>query len=112
VPGGPKTPLALFNGIDNQYVSLPAAFGGWNSAVFSEQAGFKWYGFNYTGYAALKVRWGFGWNNENDQNTNDVTGGIGLSYSNYSVGDRVNCCTTSNGPNDVTRLMAVQMFVR
>jgi hypothetical protein len=91
-------------------VSLPAAFGGWNGSVFSEQGGFKWYGFNYSGGAPqLKVRWGFGWNNEGDQNSNDVTGGIGLSYGNYSAGDRINCCQTTNGVN---RSMAMQIFVR
>ena len=112
VPGGPKTALALFGGSADQYVSLPADFAGWNGSVFSAQQGFKWYGFNYSGGGPqLKVRWGFGWNNEGDQGSNDTSGGIGLSPSarNYSAGDVINCCQSTNGLN---RSMAVQIFVR
>jgi hypothetical protein len=116
IPNAPKTALTLFNG-SQQSLGDPRAFSGWNSAVFSSQSGFKWYGFNYvqSGHR-LNVRWGFGWNNENDQGSNDVTGGIGLSHSSahnqnavMSAGDRVFCCASSTGLN---RSMAVQVFVR
>jgi hypothetical protein len=110
VPSGPKTALEVFSGADKQYVSLPTAFNGWNGLIFSEQGGFKWYGFNYPGGAPqLKVRWGFGWNNENDEWSNDVSGGIGMSHRNYSAGDAINCCNTTNGVN---RSTAMQMYVR
>jgi hypothetical protein len=110
VPSGPKTALGVFSGVDKQYVSLPAAFNGHNGTIFTEQEGFKWYGFNYPGGGhQLKVRWGFGWNNEGDEGSNDVSGGIGLSSRSYSAGDVYNCCRTSIGVN---RSMAMQMYVR
>jgi hypothetical protein len=110
VPSGPKTALEVFSGADKQYVSLPAAFNGHNGTIFSEQAGFKWYGFNYPGGGhQLKVRWGFGWNNEGDEGSNDVSGGIGMSWLNYSAGDSIRCCNTTLGVN---RSMAMQMYVR
>jgi hypothetical protein len=112
IPGAPKTSLGVFGGAADQYVSLPADFGGWNGSVFSAQQGFKWYGFNYSGgNPQLKVRWGFGWNNENDQGSNDTSSGIGLSPNarNYSAGDVINCCQSTTGLN---RSMAVQIFVR
>jgi hypothetical protein len=110
VPSGPKTALGVFSGVDKQYVSLPAAFNGHNGTIFTEQEGFKWYGFNYPGGGhQLKVRWGFGWNNEGDEGSNDVSGGIGLSSRSYSAGDVFNCCRTSIGVN---RSMAMQMYVR
>jgi hypothetical protein len=57
----------------------------------------------------LKVRWGFGWNNEGDENSNDVSGGIGMSLRSYSAGDAINCCQTTTGVN---RSTAMQMYVR
>jgi hypothetical protein len=112
IPSGPRTALALFSGANNQSLDDPFLFSGWNGSVFSAQAGFKWYGFNYTTSAqALKTRWGFGWNNEGDQGTNDVSGGIGLDTSarSYSAGDVINCCQSQTGLN---RSMAVQIFIR
>jgi hypothetical protein len=110
VPSGPKTALEVFNGADKQYLSLPAAFNGQNGSIFSEQGGFKWYGFNYPGGGhQLKVRWGFGWNNEGDEGSNDVSGGIGMSWLSYSAGDSIRCCQTTNGVN---RSIAMQMYVR
>jgi alpha-tubulin suppressor-like RCC1 family protein/uncharacterized protein YjdB len=112
IPSGPRTALALFSGANNQSLGDPFLFSGWNGSVFSAQAGFKWYGFNYTTSAqALKTRWGFGWNNEGDQGTNDVSGGIGLDTSarSYSAGDVINCCQSQTGLN---RSMAVQIFIR
>jgi hypothetical protein len=59
-----------------------------NSTIFSYQTGFQWYGFNYTSgtynTAVNNMRWGFAWNNEADQNSNDTRGGIG--WGTYSAG--------------------------
>lgn len=71
--------------------------------------GFTFYGFNYTTYAPTKVRWGFAWNNETNQNSNDVSGGIGMASGNYSAGDRVTCCESYMGINQSAR---VEMYVR
>jgi hypothetical protein len=76
---------------------------------FSYQSGFTFYGFNYLGNANDKVRWGFAWNNETDQNSNDVRGGIGLKYVSYSAGDHIGCCQTQTGINTTAR---VEMYVR
>ena len=54
---------------------------GGNTGPFSSQGGWQWYGFNYQGNASNRVRWGFSWNNEGDQATNDSGGGIGLNGS-------------------------------
>lgn len=64
-------------------------FSGYNTQVFSKQEGYSFYGINYLGNANAKVRWGFAWNNENDQTSNDDSGGIGMSpsFGNYSAGD-------------------------
>ena len=71
--------------------------------------GFTFYGFNYTTFAPTKVRWGFAWNNETNQNSNDVSGGIGMASGNYSAGDRVTCCESYMGINQSAR---VEMYVR
>jgi len=86
-------------------------FSGYNSSVFSKQDGFTFYGINYVGNTNAKVRWGFAWNNEADQGTNDVSGGIGLSasYGNFSAGDRVGCCQSFQGINRSAR---VELYVR
>jgi hypothetical protein len=110
IPSGPGTALGLFSGPANQSLGDPLTFDGWNGSVFSSQAGFKWYGFNYTSSAwGLNSRWGFGWNNEGDQGSNDVSGGIGLASRDYSAGDVINCCQWHTGLN---RSMAVQIFIK
>lgn len=76
---------------------------------FSNQSGYAFYGFNYVGNANVKVRWGFGWNNEADQGSNDVSGGIGMAAGNYSAGDYVGCCQTQLGINRKAR---VEMYIR
>lgn len=76
---------------------------------FSNQSGYAFYGFNYVGNANVKVRWGFGWNNEADQGTNDVSGGIGMAAGSYSAGDYVGCCQTQLGINRKAR---VEMYIR
>ena len=86
-------------------------FSGYNAAKFSNQGGFTFYGLNYTTNATAKVHWGFAWNNETDQSSNDVSGGIGMdnSYGNYSAGDRVNCCPINTGINRSAR---VEVYIR
>jgi hypothetical protein len=77
----------------------------WVGSGFSAQGGFQWYGFNYTGNGSARTRWGFGWNNEGDQASNDVSGGIGMdgAYGSFSAGDRINCCQTTTGVNRAAR---------
>jgi len=76
---------------------------------FSKQTGFTFYGFNYTANAATKVRWGFSWNNETNQDSNDVSGGIGMASGSYSAGDRQTCCPATSGINRNAR---VEMYIR
>jgi hypothetical protein len=80
-----------------------------NGSPFSNQAGFTFYGFNYTTYAPTKVRWGFSWNNETNQDSNDVSGGIGMASGSYSAGDRVTCCPYYQGINQSAR---VEVYIR
>jgi glycosyltransferase A (GT-A) superfamily protein (DUF2064 family) len=77
--------------------------------AFSNQSGNQFYGVNFTSYATYSVRWGFGWNNESDWGSNDVTGGIGLSNISYSAGDYVGCCPTQRG---IERSARVEMYIR
>lgn len=77
---------------DTYYTALNGSmsFSGYDSRIFSAQEGFTFYGINYSGNENAKVRWGFAWNNEADQGTNDNSGGLGMSSTggNYSAGDR------------------------
>ena len=79
------------------------------SGPFSTQDGFRWQGINYQGQSSNLVRYGFAWNNENDQNSNDVSGGIGMNRQTYSAGDYIGCCQTYNGVN---RSMRMELYVR
>jgi hypothetical protein len=76
---------------------------------FSKQTGYMFYGFNYQGNSSHKVRWGFSWNNETDQATNDVSAGIGLSARSYSAGDAYGCCATNIG---IDRSARVEVYIR
>jgi hypothetical protein len=80
-----------------------------NGTPFSNQLGFTYYGFNYFTLSSVKVRWGFAWNNETNQTSNDVSGGIGMASGSYSAGDRVTCCPNNTGINTTAR---VEMYVR
>jgi hypothetical protein len=76
---------------------------------FSSQSGFQFYGFNYAGGNGwngvdVRVRWGFGWNNETDQSSNDVSGGIGMGKNSYSAGDAISCCQDVTGFNRSARM--------
>lgn len=76
---------------------------------FSSQPGFAFYGFNYLGNVNSKLRWGFTWNQEADQGTNDVSSGIGLNARSYSAGDIYGCCGNYTGINRAAR---VEMYIR
>ena len=84
-------------------------FSGYGATTFSNQAGFTFYGINYTVNASAKVRWGFAWNNEADQSSNDVSGGIGMTYGSFSAGDKPNCCQINTGINRNAR---VEIYIR
>ena len=79
---------------------------------FSSQAGFQFYGFNYVNTpTTAKVRWGFGWNDAMDENTSEVSGGIGMSstFGNYSAGDYI---ISSQDVTGLNRSMRVEMYIR
>lgn len=116
--GTTTTAVNLFNTASN--ISLNANPRGWNGVgtAFSTQLGNQFYGINFTQNASattLYARWGFGWNNENDWNSDDVTGGIGLTWSwsgqnaSYSAGDFIGCCAGNTGINRSARVL---MLVR
>lgn len=78
---------------------------------FTSQGGHQWYGFNYQRNAPRAVRWGFAWNNEGDQSSNDCGGGIGLGSSNrsYSAGDANDGAADYGGINRSAR---VELYVK
>ena len=75
----------------------------WLGSGFSAQSGFQQYAFNYTGNGRNAVRWGFGWNNEGDQASNDVTSGIAPVRAGTSAGDHIYCCQSTTGVNRAVR---------
>ena len=81
----------------------------WQGSGFSAQGGFQWYGFNYTQNGGHRVRWGFGWNNEGNQGSNDVQGGIGTHRGGSSAGDHIWCCQSTTGVN---RTIRAEIWVR
>lgn len=104
----PSTMIALFNSANNTSLGAYNAFSGWSATYWSSQAGNNFYGFNFTSSAANSVRWGFGFNNEFDWNSNDVSGGIGMTRVAYSAGDYYNCCGTAG----INRSARVEIYVR
>lgn len=108
-----STLLNLFqNTSDN---GNPSSFSGFNSSVWSSQEGYRKYGFNLSGGSRNgsgpngNVRWGFVWNNESDNTSNDASGGIGLLFGvDYSAGDS-NAGSSTAGYN---RSMRVEIYIR
>ena len=118
--GGTTTTLINFFASaanENKFISDANNFAG-KGTVFSTQPDVRFYGFNYTGNASSKVRWGFGWNENGgglypngNQGSNDVSGGIGMgtTFLEYSAGDRISCCATQTG---IIRPARVEVYVR
>lgn len=114
IPNGPKTPLAIFSGASEQFISDAYLYSGFDTRVWTRQRDIRFYGFNWDDN--YKARWGFGWNENGGglfpngyKGSDDATGGLGLNWNNYSAGDGSFCCTESNGLN---RSMAFEMYVR
>jgi uncharacterized repeat protein (TIGR02059 family) len=87
------------------------------NTVFSSQTRINFYGFNYYGSGEIpskKVRFGFGWN-ENEvgnEGSNDVNGGIGMGGSStgaWGAGDFIGCCQSTTGIN---RQAGFEFYVR
>ena len=125
--GSRIVPITFFNTSPKKKIADGKAFSGWASGVFSSQDGFRWYGFNYENTSSppyAKVRWGFGWNNENQELSNDVTGGIGIETppagfspsSGYSAGDVIWSFppdpTTYQDTTGINRSARVEVYVR
>lgn len=98
-------------------------FSGWSGA-FSSQADIRFYGFNFRGWGgSAAVRWGFGFNENGEgqyfspgylggggaPGSNDVSGGIGMAWNNWSAGDSISCCNNVGGINRQAR---VEVYVR
>lgn len=114
------TPINFFNTVANVSLSADPRNSAAVGTAFSTQVGNQFYGFNFTYYSGLSVRWGFGWNNEVDWGSDDVTGGIGMNganwgggvitpQQNYSAGDSVYCCAGQTGINRTAR---VEYYIR
>ena len=114
IPSGPKTPLEIFSGPAEQFISDALNFGGYDTRVWTRQRDIRFYGFNWNDN--WKARWGFGWNENGGglwpngyKGSDDATGGIGLNWGNYSAGDGSFCCTLSTGLN---RSMSFETYIR
>ena len=130
--GGTRiTPISFWNTVDRYFLGDAKLFSGWASGIFSSQTSVRFYGFNYRNDQTIdrpgpRVRWGFGWNENNNPpllfpNANmasdDVTGGIGLNGNQqrttaeykYSAGDIIGCCQDTSGINRSARVL---LFVR
>ena len=119
--GGSTTTLINFfaaSGTNNKQILSDANNFAGKGTAFSSQVDVRFYGFNYVGNAASRVRWGFGWNENGgglypngDQGSNDVSGGIGMdtNFANYSAGDRISCCQNTTGINRPAR---VEIYIR
>jgi hypothetical protein len=106
--GNKQTLITYFSGIANN-TSFGTAKGVERGTAFSSQAGNQFYGTNFTASGGNAARWGFGWNNEGDWGSNDVTGGIGLNRVAYSAGDYIGCCQDQIGFNRSAR---VEIYIR
>jgi hypothetical protein len=110
--GGTRiTPISFFSTVNNYNPNgLAVRNSKWNGgSQFSSQSGNQFYGFNFTANGGNAVRWGWGWNNETDWGSNDVSGGIGMARTGWSAGDYIGCCQDVTGFNRIAR---VEMYVR
>jgi len=73
--------------------STPRSTSYYSSSIWSSQGGFQWFGANYKnpsmccGLGTKQLRWGFAFNNEGNESSNDVSGGIGMNTRACSAGD-------------------------
>jgi uncharacterized MnhB-related membrane protein len=115
--GSRTTLISKFSGAQVAYETSTSGtmnFSGFGSSAFTKQQGFTFYGINYTTLANASVRWGFAWNNETNQSSNDVSGGIGMgsNYGNFSAGDKRNCCEYPTNVLGVNRSARVEVYIR
>ena len=106
---GNTTVTKLSNGVGYTATNpIPTGSTKFSSSIWSSQTGFQFYGINYKSSitpTSNNVRWGWGWNNEADQNSNDIRGGIGLAaLTSYSAGDHAG--------SGLNRTMRVEWYVR
>lgn len=109
---GAIAPIRFFSelGTTSYRINAGKSFSGWRSGTFTSQAGFQWYGYNYHGYSNVYVRWGFAFNNENDEASNDSTGGIGLgTRAAFSAGDKYWAAEEYRGLN---RQMRAEIYLK
>ncbi len=115
--------FVLSNGnYGGKFISPHSTFAG-HGGQFCAQADIRFYGFNFRGYnGSAAVRWGFGFNENGEgqynspatlasggaPGSNDVSGGIGMSFGNYSAGDFFSCC----GSAGINRQARVEVYVR
>jgi hypothetical protein len=104
--GTKQTLINYFSTASN--VSFGTPKGVERGTAFSSQLGNSFYGINFTSFESMKIRWGFGWNNEADWASDDVIGGLGM-YTSYSAGDQIGCCQDQTGINRSAR---VELYVR
>lgn len=115
--GSRTTLISKFSGAQVAYETSTTGtmnFSGFGSSAFTKQQGFTFYGINYTTLANASVRWGFAWNNETNQSSNDVSGGIGMgsNYGDFSAGDKRNCCEFPVNVIGVNRAARVEVYIR
>lgn len=109
-----STMLNLFSTASRLFIQDAILYSGWANGVFSSQTDIRFYGFNWTDN--MNCRWGFGWNENGGglypngaTGSDDVSGGIGMSYQSYSAGDAISCCQNTTGINRSAR---VEIYVR
>ena len=84
----------------------------YNSLIWSTQSEYLSYGFNvYSTNWKHKVRWGgtFNENATSIPDSNDISGGIGMEYKDYSAGDGLECCPATTGVN---KSLSFKWFIR
>ena len=110
------TPVDFFASATKLFFKDASSFSG-KGAPFSSQTDVRFYGYNYASSSGgVNVRWGFGWNENGggvypygNEASNDVSGGIGMSWGSYSAGDYISCCQNATGINRSAR---VEIYVR
>lgn len=116
-----KTLLELFTGGEEIFLRPADASTPYSALgnVFSGQSNVKFFGFNYVSTANNnRARFGFGWNENGggdgnyptaNQDSNDVSGGIGLDRVGWSAGDYIGCCQNKTGVN---RQMKFELYIK